>query len=385
MVRMSDILKKAKGIKGEEEAKPAQPQKPAPREDIPEGPKKKAAPPPKPSAFKKAIPIKEKTEEEAPKLSEVSISSIVRKESRAASGDESVKLYEEAVSLMEELLANLNPNTIDPEKIAAVIEKIVNQLNRNHKKLIILTFNEHSTCLPRHLVNVCIYAVEIGVGLDYDKARLTELGMSAILHDIGMKKYMNLARQPRKLDAKECEEIKTHPAAGAQILANITGLSKVIAQAVYQEHERVNGKGYPKGLKDKAISEYARIIGLVDVYSAMTHPRPYRNNDCISPLKTVQEILKQKDVFDHKITKIFLERLGFFPAGSFIELNTKEVCHVVKTNDRYPMRPVVKVLYDSDGNSITEEKTIDLAAQYNIYITRGECSKKKLTKNIKVS
>src|SRR3989338_11316549 len=138
MVRMSDILKKAKGIKYEEAKAPQGAEKPAPQPPLPEPRKKNTPTKSKSTVFKEAITRKEKAT--------VSVSSIVMKEGKVASGDESMKLYEEAVTLMEELLANLDPNAIDVKKTAAVVEKIVNQSILNNKRLIMLIFNGQPSC-----------------------------------------------------------------------------------------------------------------------------------------------------------------------------------------------------------------------------------------------
>ena len=130
MVRMSDILKKAKGIKKEEREEPQGAEKPASQESPP-GPLKQEAPPkPKPAVFQDAIIRKEKAS--------VSVSSIVMKEGRIASDDETVKLDEEALCLAKKTLdEKIDPNSIDIKKIVSVIENIVNQLNSNNKKILI--------------------------------------------------------------------------------------------------------------------------------------------------------------------------------------------------------------------------------------------------------
>jgi HD-GYP domain-containing protein (c-di-GMP phosphodiesterase class II) len=189
-----------------------------------------------------------------------------------------------------------------------------------------------------------------------------------------MTKYLDLACEQRKFTPEEYNTIKNHSIEGSQILEKIIELNKEIIQTARQEHERIDGSGYPGGLKEKDISECAKIIGIADVYEAMVHPRPYRK--AYLPLDAIKEILKNKSAFEAKIVKILIERIGFFPVGSFVELNTKEIAQVIKVNHQYPMRPVVKVIYDGEGNKLEEEKIFDLAARCNIFTTKCVSVKK---------
>lgn len=373
MVKMSDILKKIKEGKVKEERPLPGPTQPLPETQIPQAPEQK-------------IPIQAKPPIPSGTTPEVRISSIVVKEARPASHEETVKLYEETVSMMRVILKekkDINDcKFIDIKRITEQAEKIVEQLVLENENLLMLSFNGYPTpeeYFPYHSVNVCIYSIEVGLGLHYEKPSLIDIGISSLLHDVGMTRYLNLAYQPRKLDTKELNEIKKHPDVGRQILENIISLNNVLIQTVSQvasqEHERLDGSGYPKGLKQNFINEYARIVSIVDVYEAMMHPRPYRS--AYLPSQVFQEIMADKDKFDHKIIKVLVGRVGLFPIGSYIELNTKEIAQVVKVNREYPTRPTVKVIRDAEGNILKEPKTFDLMSKTGLYVKRCISLKKE--------
>ena len=166
---------------------------------------------------------------------------------------------------------------------------------------------------------------------------------------------------------EEYAKIKKHPKTSLEILKSAQGeIAQDIIDAIMQEHERLDGSGYPQGLKDKQISELAQIIGLADLYEAMVHQRPYRNK--FSPLETVKLILNNKSAFDCRIIKILIEKIGIFPIGVLVRLNTQEIGTVIKENPRLPLRPVVNVFYDAAGKQLKDHKLIDLSVNPMIFI-----------------
>lgn len=363
---MSDILKKAKEkerkAKQEKEGK-AVTEVVAPRALAYEIKKPKVEQQPE---------VKEQEKEEA-EISEVRISPVVMKGTKVASSEENLKLYEESVSLVREILKeNINRKPVDTKRIIAQIEKIAEQLSLGNEKLLELSLIKDSkdeNYLLCHSVNVCIYSIITGLALDYEKSKLIELGTSALLHDVGMSEYLHLSNQPRKLTAREYDEIKNHPINGSKILEKVENLNKIAICVCSQQHERIDGLGYPKGLKGESINEYAKIVGLVDVFEAMIHPRAYRNE--FLPLEALRIILTNKNGFEYKLIKILIEKIGVFPIGSLVELNIQRIAQVVKLNHTVPLRPVVKVIYEADGKEPEEMKIIDLTTQPTIYIKKA--------------
>ena len=204
--------------------------------------------------------------------------------------------------------------------------------------------------------------------MGYEKDKLVELGTAALLHDVGMFRYLYLVNQPRKLTEKELNELKRHPREGSQDLEKVKNIIRQVIYATEQHHERIDGSGYPRKITGEFIHEYAKILGIVDVYEAMMHRRIYREQ--YSPLKTIQQIIACKKGFDYKITKILIEDIGIFPIGSYVELNTKEIGQVVRLNSKIPLRPVVDIITDSKGNRLRQKKRLDLKDESTICIRR---------------
>ncbi|MFH1783717.1 MAG: HD domain-containing phosphohydrolase [bacterium] len=376
MIRISDIFKKAKENEDNEKIVEESPPKSVRKKISPKPVKPKAVEkvvPPETKADKEQKPRVEEPRKEEPETSGVRISSLMGKKSKTASGKETLNIYEETMSLMRETLKkDIDYESIDASRIIAQVEKVIEQLVLGNENMLMLAFIKDSrdeNYLLCHSVNVCIFSIEIGLGLGYEKSKLIDLGVSAILHDIGMVEYMYLVKHPRKLTPKEYEEIKKHPIKGSEILEKINGLNKVALYVAHQHHERIDGSGYPRGLKEEFINEYAMIVSLVDGYEAMMNMRVYR--DEFLPLEALREILDNKKAFANKLIKILIDRIGIFCVGSMVELNTKEIAQVVKINRRVSMRPVVKVIYEANGKEPKETKILDLTDHHNVYITKG--------------
>ncbi len=221
-----------------------------------------------------------------------------------------------------------------------------------------------------HAVNTAFISLELGKGFNYSQEKLAELFCAAFFHDIGLVNLRDIVNKRARLTPDEFIVVKEHPSKGIEILNKMGGeFSPGMAEVIAQEHERVDGSGYPKGARDNQISEFSLIVAVADVYEALTHARPYRNR--LSPPKAMNEILNLKNQFSVRVIKIMLERVGIFPVGTWVKLNTKETGIVVKVNQGLPLRPAVQVMFAENGAKLLGPKVVDLAS--NLLISVEEC------------
>jgi HD-GYP domain-containing protein (c-di-GMP phosphodiesterase class II) len=223
--------------------------------------------------------------------------------------------------------------------------------------------------LAAHSANVCIYALMLGKGVNYSRKQLIELGITALLHDIGMVFLpQEIIEKDGKLTASEIEKIRKHPYYTFKILQSLGEKYSWIAKVAYQEQEREGGQGYPRGLKGNEIHDYAKIIGMVDVYEALTHHRPQRKG--YMPHEAVKLILgTQKALFSNEVKRLLLTKLSCFPLGSYVKLNSKAICKVIEINEDSPLRPTVEILFDSQGRKLPKRKVINLSDAPLLYVT----------------
>lgn len=300
----------------------------------------------------------------------IKISSAVSKNLLKMESSEVSSLYEEILARAKHIYLRGQDECFVPW-IKELVEKLLEILSSSNKDVLLrLCFKDYSKeedYLYAHALNVCIMSLEIGKVLGYGREQLLELGISSFVHDIGIVRYLDIINKNYILSKEEMNRIKDHPNVSSEILARFSkDLNISIIDAVRQEHERMDGSGYPLGLKGEDISEYARIIGLVDVYEALLHKRPHREK--FTPLEAIEKILELKEAFDPRLIKILMERMGVFPVGVTVRLNTKEIGIVIKENPQLPLRPVVEVVLDASGKKLTQPKQVDLSQKPEIYI-----------------
>lgn len=221
-----------------------------------------------------------------------------------------------------------------------------------------------------HSVNVAIYALKIGEGLGYDRAQLIDLGVASLVHDVGMVTLPIELFAPNKgrFTREDFELMQQHPQRGRDMLLRLGEKYQWLADIAYQEQEREDGSGYPQGLTNGAIHEYARIIGVADVYAALTRRRGDRR--ALLPFEAVKEIIQSmKQKFDPRVIRILLNKLSAFPIGSLVKLNSGAIGSVVETDEAFPLRPTVKILYDAQGRQLSDDRVVNLREHPILHIT----------------
>jgi HD-GYP domain-containing protein (c-di-GMP phosphodiesterase class II) len=217
------------------------------------------------------------------------------------------------------------------------------------------------TPIVMNMVNVAVMATKIGMAFNYRREELVRLALAGLLHDVGMIALPEtLLAKAEKLTPQDRELMKQHPQYGYQILMKLGSSYEWLANVALQEHERWNGQGYPKGLKENQIHDYARIIGIVDIFDALMNARPYRRK--LLPHEAVRELLvTERTAFPSQVIKAFVQQFSVFPLGTSVLLNTGEVGVVIKLNPRFPLRPVIRVSMASDRTAAAEAKDVDLS------------------------
>ncbi len=161
-----------------------------------------------------------------------------------------------------------------------------------------------------HSTNVAKYAVAIARELGMSPTQLEEIHIAAILHDVGKIGISELIiSKPERLSREEFEIMKDHPAHGIRILEPI-GFSTTIINAIYQHHERFDGKGYPAGLGGTDITMPARILNVADTIDAMVSERPYRGTISTDEvlLELAREAGRQFDPQVSECARMLIER-----------------------------------------------------------------------------
>ncbi|MDF2923671.1 MAG: histidine kinase [Paenibacillaceae bacterium] len=250
-----------------------------------------------------------------------------------------------------------------------ILGMLIDDLSEQKDAMIMLTVMQITDhYLFQHSMNVCIYSSLLGMSSGYSRDELMTMGLGALLHDIGKTKIDGqILKKPARLTDEEFDEMKRHAVLGFQMLKDEPNIPLLSAHCALQHHERLDGSGYPRGLKGQDIHEYARWIGLVDAYDAMTTHRVYR--PAMLPHQVMDILYTEAGTkFDTAKVELFRDKIAIYPLGVTVILNTGESGIVVDLNASYPHRPVVRVLQNEAGEDLPVPYEIDLSKRLNILI-----------------
>lgn len=222
--------------------------------------------------------------------------------------------------------------------LSEAIDLILNR-DREFVKIALQPYPDKRNYLVYHHVHATFLTLVLGVDLRLRKKELQELALTAFLHDISQIKDKEKLHLP-SITKSLSKELRKHPTHSCQMLT--AGVNERILKSIEAHHESWDGSGYPKGLKGGQIPLYAQILYLVDRFEALCHRRPYRK----TPLLThdaASKILSDQSSYNPLVKKSFLNRVGIYPIGSFVQLSNRETCEVILQNSNHPTRPIVMI------------------------------------------
>ncbi len=222
--------------------------------------------------------------------------------------------------------------------------------------------------LFQHCVNASMLAMTIAVQLGLRSEKIMELGLGALLQDVGMLRVPREIRfARRRLSPEEIAEVQRHPAYTLDYLEQIPGLPREVRFLAYQVHERLDQSGYPRHRSENNIHAYAKIVAIADAFAAMTSPRPHR--PAMHPYEAAKTILFECGAgrFDRTFVRAFLDSVSLFPVGCRLELDNRRLARVIRANTNHHVRPVVMLL-DEQGRDTDE--IVDLVAEHELNIIR---------------
>jgi HD-GYP domain-containing protein (c-di-GMP phosphodiesterase class II) len=231
-------------------------------------------------------------------------------EDHSMSLDEKIDIIYESSTELTQSLYN-NPNALENAQRSKNIVTPILQSILYHEDTIssYIKIIEYDYYTHTHSLNVSIYALCLGAELNLAEKTLTALGRSALLHDLGKSKIEHdIVAKTEELSQYEFERMKMHPASGYEIAVDIGIKSKDILDGIRHHHEKLNGMGYPDRLKDDEITLFPRIIGVCDVFDALTTKRSYKNAmssyDALYLMKT-----EMHNHLDMHIVDVFIKML----------------------------------------------------------------------------
>lgn len=253
-------------------------------------------------------------------------------------------IYENAVTHLEELFVSaVQDGIIDDVQATNVIQPLLDnlQLERDVVSMLLL-LNNNSEYTYQHSVQVGMLSYYLATWLGYSNAKAAEIGKAGFLHDIGKCKIDDsILNKPGKLTEEEFNAVKLHTVYGYELITSSID-NPEIALGALQHHERVDGSGYPKGLKGEQIHPIAKIIAVVDIYSAMISARVYqKERDLLYVLKELHRLSFSQ--LDPLTTHTFIKHMIPNFIGKRVDLSNGDTGMIVMTHPTEFFRPLVQV------------------------------------------
>lgn len=244
--------------------------------------------------------------------------------------------------------------------ITSIVNRLLDIVVSSEEMLTILTdaylYDEY---LYQHSFQVTLYSIAIAKELGYSSDDLRLIGIGALLHDVGkIQVPQSILMKKGRLTNEEFEEMKQHTRYGFDILRNLHSISLLVAHCAFQHHERLDGSGYPRGLVDYEIHPFAKIIGVADVFDAVTSNRIYRAK--MLPTQGIS-ILEAGSgtIYDSRVVDALKRIVIHYPNGSIIRLKDGRRGVVSKQNIKDSTRPSLRV-FEVDDQIISPTYELNL-------------------------
>ena len=279
-------------------------------------------------------------------------------------------VYEEYMNYIESVFTHYATHKeIDQEELSDTVQDLCIFIKEHRRYILRVNAtieSEERNFLIIHTMRTTVLCLAIALQLHLPLSKMIELGVTSILHEIGMLRLPpQLYMTSKKLSVREKAQISKHTLLGYTIIKDLNfGLS--IQLGVLEHHEKENGTGYPRRLSGEKISSNAKIIAVACTYEAISSPRSYKDEK--STFDALLEMLQNREhAYDGSVIKALLYTVSLYPIGTFVYLSNRKIAEVIDTNPDNPKTPIVQLLTEKDADG--SFKTIQIG-ENNINILR---------------
>ncbi len=251
---------------------------------------------------------------------------------------------------------------LDAPRVKDAVSNMTDSVVRNPDAMLLLAkMKESSLNTLDRAMGVSIYMITFGRFLSLPRAQIDLLGMLGLLQDVGKLRLPTALLAKREtLTEAERELCKTHVAHSVAILKETSGLPPELPALAALHHERLDGSGYPNGLKGPQIGLFGCMAGLIDSFDALTEPRPY--GQTLAPAAALRVFYDERDSkYDGPLVEQFIQCIGTYPVGALVELHSGEIAIVIARNSRLKLFPRVMTILDIHRNKLKKPKIVEQA------------------------
>lgn len=286
-------------------------------------------------------------------------------------------VYLRAIDDVKRLLNTLATGRgADGMAVRRIVERFMKTFITDKNILLNIAGNKcvHGEYVYHHSLNVCLLSMNIAASAGYNQNQIFEIGMGALLHDIGMLMIPpKIKFKKGHLTQDDWFEIQKHPILGLHLLEKISRIPDSVPVIAYQVHERENGTGYPRQRNSRLIHGFSKIVACADIFESISSPRVHR--PAMPPYNGMETLLKmaRQGMIDGNVVKAFLLYASLFPVGSIVELSDGRIGRVIEANGVSFTKPQVSIIMDKGRKYLEKGDTqiVDLKKQPDIQIAKS--------------
>ena len=263
---------------------------------------------------------------------------------------------------LENAIAHLRAGEkIDIAPLWPLLDEIYKSVSENRDAIVTVCRKKNKDgYVLEHSVSHCALMMAFGQTLNMDRGAILELGLGGLFHDIGkIRVPAAILNKPGKLTDAELTIARQHAAWGGEFLIKVENFPEKAMAVVLEHHERIDGTGYPKKLKDNEISLFGQMASIVDVYDACISIRAY--GAAADPCQVIRQLFEKAGKLFHKeLVQQFIKTIGIFPVGTLVRLESNKLAIVIRQTKSLT-QPMVRLVYDLKHNCFIPPEDIDLA------------------------
>lgn len=275
------------------------------------------------------------------------------------------EVYAESQALIGNIMEDARiGRSIDSPSARKHVAALTRSVIRNPDALVCLAqLKSQDEYTVQHSLRVCILSLAFGRYLGVPEHGLRDLGLGALLHDVGKSKVpLEILNKPERLTEREFTIMRTHVPEGVKIVESLPNVPRTALEIIGGHHERYSGQGYMRGLQGREIGNASMIAAIVDCYDALTSDRVYQA--AVSSHQALKQMYTWRDrEFEGRLIEHFIQCMGIYPIGSVVELTTGHIGVVTTVNRTRYLRPQIVLVLNGDKQKYPTVKNIDLMKQ----------------------
>jgi HD-GYP domain-containing protein (c-di-GMP phosphodiesterase class II) len=270
------------------------------------------------------------------------------------------RVYSQGVAVTRDVITSVRMGrATSVKRVKRAVQLIVDQVLNNETSLMgLTTIRDYDEYTFTHSVNVCIFSVALGKKLGFSRLQLYDLGLTALLHDVGKARVpVEILNKTTGLDEREWRVMQAHPWLGALTLFTMRSYDETPYRAILTAHEhhmKTDLTGYPRSVRPRQLGIYSRIVSVADGFDAATTRRSYQTVP-IEPDQVLREMWQNpKRGYDVILVKALINLIGVYPVGTCVILDTFEVAIVAAPDPEGQQlnRPLARIAVEADGGAV---------------------------------